>query len=215
MEHAGYQHIVEHNKTELGSYMQHICTFMHLIGYNPNNMKPLLTKLALTFSTGAISAQPHSTLRKALLVLILSLASASLSFAQYAVRPAEDITLTKEYKIAKNTRTAGIVIASTGAAAWLCGGVMCVVEENRYINSHSVSGNIEEIYNLKQEAKRQPSYKKGQAVEIAGYVMMLAGAGTIWIGQSKIKKLKNSAAQPTAILDYGLNGTAIALALKF
>lgn len=39
--------------------------------------------------------------------------------------------------------------------------------------------------------------------------MVLAGAGTIWIGQSKIKKLNN------ATLSYGVNGAGVALALKF
>lgn len=154
-------------------------------------------------------------MKRILLVFIMLLSSASLSFAQYAAKPIEDITSTREYKVARNTRTAGIVVASTGAAAWLCGTVMCVVDENRYINSHSVSGNIEEIYNLKQEAKKQSSYKKGQAVEIAGYVMMLAGAGTIWIGQSNIKKLKKSAGTGVATLDYGVSGGGVALALRF
>ena len=115
----------------------------------------------------------------------------------------------KQFKIAKNTRTAGIVVASTGAAAWLCGSVMCTVAENRYINSHNTSGSVEEIYDLKQEAKKQSNYKAGQTVEIVGFVTMLAGAGTIWVGQSKIKKLNN------ATLSYGVNGAGVALALKF
>lgn len=42
--------------------------------------------------------------------------------------------------------------------------------------------------------------------------MMLAGAGTIWIGQSKIKKLNNA---KDTTLSYGLNGAGVALALKF
>lgn len=151
-------------------------------------------------------------MKKALLIIIMLLSSAAVSFAQYAARPAEDITLEKQFKIAENTRTAGIVVASTGAAAWLCGSVMCTVAENRYINSNSASGSIEEIYDLKQESRKQSSYKTGQTVEIAGYVMMLAGAGTIWLGQSKIKRLKNSA---VATLDYGVNGAGVALALKF
>lgn len=154
-------------------------------------------------------------MKKVLLVFITLLSSAALSFAQYAVKPSEDITMTKEYKVAANTKTAGIVAAGTGAAAWLCGSVMCAVEENRYINIHSTSGSIEEIYTLKQEARKQAGYRKGQAVEITGYVMMLAGAGTIWLGQSKIKKLKSSAGPAAATLDYGVNGAGLALALKF
>lgn len=154
-------------------------------------------------------------MKRLLLFMIMLLSSAAMSFAQYAARPAEDIALTKEFKIAKGTKTAGIVAASAGAATWLCGSVICVVEENRYINTNSTSGGIEEIYDLKQEAKKQPGYKKGQAVEITGYVIMLAGAGTIWIGQSKIKKLKNAAGTTAATLDYGVNGAGVTLALKF
>lgn len=143
------------------------------------------------------------------------LSSAAVSFAQYATKPTEDVTLEKQLKNAKSTRTAGIVVASTGAAAWLCGSVMCIVAENRYINSHSTSGTVEEIYDLKQEAKKQSSYKTAQAVELSGFVIMLAGAGTIWIGQSKVKKLNNAMNSTTATLNYGLNGAGVALALKF
>ena len=151
-------------------------------------------------------------MKKTLLIIVMLLSSAAVSFAQYTAKPTEEVTLDKQFKIAKNTRTAGIVVASTGAAAWLCGSVMCTVAENRYINSHNTSGSVEEIYDLKQEAKKQSNYKTGQAVEISGYVMVLAGAGTIWIGQSKIKKLNNAT---NATLSYGVNGAGVALALKF
>ena len=140
------------------------------------------------------------------------LSSAAVSFAQYATKPVEDVTLEQQFKIAKNTRTAGIVVASTGAAAWLCGSVMCTVAENRYINQYNTSGSVEEIYDLKQAAKKQSSYKAGQTVEIVGFVTMLAGAGTIWVSESKIKKLNNAT---NATLSYGVNGAGVALALKF
>ena len=45
--------------------------------------------------------------------------------------------------------------------------------------------------------------------------MVLAGAGTIWIGQSKIKKLNNATNATNATLSYGVNGAGVALALKF
>ena len=93
-------------------------------------------------------------MKKTLLIIVMLLSSAAVSFAQYAAKPTEEVTLDKQFKIAKNTRTAGIVVASTGAAAWLCGSVMCTVAENRYINSHNTSGSVEEIYDLKQEAKK-------------------------------------------------------------
>ena len=151
-------------------------------------------------------------MKKTLLIIVMLLSSAAVSFAQYATKPVEDVTLEQQFKIAKNTRTAGIVVASTGAAAWLCGSVMCTVAENRYINQYNTSGSVEEIYDLKQQAKKQSSYKAGQTVEIGGFVTMLAGAGTIWVGQSKIKKLNNAT---NATLSYGVNGAGVALALKF
>lgn len=151
-------------------------------------------------------------MKKTLLIIVMLLSSTVLSFAQYATKPVEDVTLEQQFKIAKNTRTAGIVIASTGAAAWLCGSVMCTVAENRYINQYNTSGSVEEIYDLKQAAKKQSSYKAGQTVEIVGFVTMLAGAGTIWVSESKIKKLNNAT---NATLSYGVNGAGVALALKF
>lgn len=151
-------------------------------------------------------------MKKTLLIIVMLLSSTVVSFAQYATKPVEEVTLEQQFKIAKNTRTAGIVVASTGAAAWLCGSVMCTVAENRYINQYNTSGSVEEIYDLKQEAKKQSSYKAGQTVEIVGFVTMLAGAGTIWGGQSKIKKLNNAT---NATLSYGVNGAGVALALKF
>ena len=151
-------------------------------------------------------------MKQVLLLIIMLLSSAVVSFAQYATKSNEDITLEKQFKVAKNTRTVGIVVASTGAAAWLCGSVMCTVAENRYINQYNTSGSVEEIYDLKQEAKKQSSYKTGQTVEIVGFVTMLAGASTIWVGQSKIKKLNNAT---NATLSYGVNGAGVALALKF
>ena len=151
-------------------------------------------------------------MKKTLLIIVMLLSSTVVSFAQYATKPVEDVTLEQQFKIAKNTRTAGIVVASTGAAAWLCGSVMCTVAENRYINQYNTSGSVEEIYDLKQEAKKQSSYKAGQTVEIVGFVTMLAGAVTIWVGQSKIKKLNNAT---NATLSYGVNGAGVALALKF
>lgn len=151
-------------------------------------------------------------MKKTLFIIVMLLSSAAASFAQYATKPTEDVTFEKQFKIAKNTRTAGIVMASTGVAAWLYGSVVCTVAENRYINSHTSSNSAEEIYNLKQEAKKQSNYKTGEAVGISGFMVMLAGAGTIWIGQSKIKKLNKAT---NATLSYGVNGAGVTLAMKF
>lgn len=58
-------------------------------------------------------------MKKTLLIIVMLLSSAAVSFAQYAAKPTEEVTLDKQFKIAKNTRTAGIVAASTGAAGYV------------------------------------------------------------------------------------------------
>ena len=55
-------------------------------------------------------------MKKTLLIIVMLLSSAAVSFAQYAAKPTEEVTLDKQFKIVKNTGTAGIVIAGTGAA---------------------------------------------------------------------------------------------------
>ena len=47
------------------------------------------------------------------------------------------------------------------------------------------TGTIEEIYKLNQESKQQQSYKRCEAIEIGGFVVMLAGADAAFLGQQK------------------------------
>ena len=52
------------------------------------------------------------------------------------------------------------------------------------------TGTIEEIYKLNQESKQQQSYKRCEAIEIGGFVVMLAGAGVAFLGQQKKERAK-------------------------
>ena len=148
-----------------------------------------------------------------LLLTATLLALAPSAYAQYA--PVQEVTSTKEYKMAKTTMVSGIVVAGIGATAWLGGNVVCVIEQNRYTNAHATSGSIEEIYNLNKEAKKQPGYKTGQALEIGGYATMLLGGGLALIGGLKMKKLKNAAGETVATIDCGPSMTGLSLALRF
>lgn len=52
----------------------------------------------------------------------------------------QDVTLTKDFKAAKSTFIGGLVTAGVGALANLAGNAICVIEQNRYTNSHTSSG---------------------------------------------------------------------------
>ena len=81
--------------------------------------------------------------------------------------------------------------------------------------NNTTSGTMEEIYNLNQEAKQQPAYKRGEALEIGGFVGLLAGAGISWLGRRKMNTLKNASGQIVATFEYAPVPNGIALALKF
>lgn len=99
-------------------------------------------------------------MRKVSFSLIALILSTSVSFAQYANPGYGDVTKTTEYKITNTAYYGGLVVAGVGTAAWLVGNVICTIELNKYTNSHTTSGTVEEIYSLNQEAKQQPEYKK-------------------------------------------------------
>ena len=93
--------------------------------------------------------------------------------------------------------------------------MLCVVEQNIYTNSHMTTGTIEGILKLNQEAKQQQAYKRGEAIEIGGFVVMLAGAGVAFLGQQKRNELKSASGNTVAILEYGPTLNGLALALRF
>ena len=154
-------------------------------------------------------------MHKLVLSCVLLLLSSVVALGQYANNPTTDVTTTREYKMANTALYGGVITAGVGAIAWLGGNVVCMVEQNKYTNSHSTTGTIEEIYNLNQEAKQQPAYKTGEAFEIGGFVTMLAGAGIAWFGNSRIKIIKNASGQTVATVGYVPTENGIALALKF
>ena len=154
-------------------------------------------------------------MHKIVLTLVLLLLSSVMALGQYANNPTTDVTTTREYKMANTALYGGVITAGVGAIAWLGGNVVCMIEQNKYTNSHSTTGTIEEIYNLNQEAKKQPAYKTGEAFEIGGFLTMLAGAGVAWFGNSRIKKIKNASGQTIATIEYAPTGNGMALALRF
>ena len=149
--------------------------------------------------------------------LILLLFASFALYGQFLPTQVEtqDVTLTKEYKAAKSTFIGGLVIAGVGTLANLAGNAICVIEQNRYTNSHSSSGSVDEILRLNQEAKQQPAYKKGQVWEIAGFAGILVGGGISWYGGSKMRKIRNSNGNTSAIIDYDINPFVISLAVSF
>ena len=154
-------------------------------------------------------------MHKIVLTLVLLLLSSVMALGQYANNPTTDVTTTREYKMANTALYGGVITAGVGAIAWLGGNVVCMIEQNKYTNSRSTTGTIEEIYNLNQEAKKQPAYKTGEAFEIGGFVTMLAGAGIAWIGNSRIKRIKNASGQTLASIGYASTGNGIAIAMRF
>ena len=138
-----------------------------------------------------------------------------MAWGQYADFQSTDVTSTKEYKVANTAYYSGITVAAVGAAVCLGGNVICMIEQNKYTNSHPVSGSVEEIYKLNQEARLQPAYKTGEAMEIGGFVGMLAGAGVAWFGRHKMKKLKNASGQTVATMGYAPTPGGLALTLRF
>lgn len=149
--------------------------------------------------------------------LILLLFASFALYGQFLPTQVEtqDVTLTKEYKAAKSTFIGGLVIAGVGTLANLAGNAICVIEQNRYTNSHTSSGSVDEILRLNQEAKQQPAYKKGQVWEIAGFAGILVGGGISWYGGSKMRKIRNSNGNTSAIIDYDINPFLISLAVSF
>ena len=97
-----------------------------------------------------------------------------------------DVENSTEYKTAKTAYYSGLIVAGAGIATWLGGSAICTIELNKYTNNNTSSGSAEEIYSLNQEAKKQPAYQRGEAMEIGGYVGMLAGIGAALWGRHKI-----------------------------
>lgn len=149
------------------------------------------------------------------LITVFILCSSLSAFAQYVPQNPQDVTETKAYKKAKTTFISGVSVASVGAAVWLSGSMICIVEQNRYINKQGNPKTFEERARLSQEAKRQPGYKSGQIMEIVGFVSTIAGTGAALWGKKKMKKLKNSSGKTVATIGCSTTASGVGLALNF
>ena len=154
-------------------------------------------------------------MHKVILSFVLFILSSVVALGQYADNQSIDVTTTKAYKAATTTFYSGLAVGGVGAAVCAVGNVVCVIEQNKYTNSHATSWTIEEIYNLNQEAKQQTAYKVGLALGIGGFVGILAGTGISLLGLTKMNKLKNASGETVAILEYTPTGNGITLALRF
>lgn len=138
---------------------------------------------------------------KKTLLLIICILMPIISHAQYV--NGQNPNDLPGYKTAHSCYVGGLAVAGIGAAAWITGSVICVIEQNKYTNSNTKTGTVEEIVDLNNEAKQQPGYKTGQAIETAGYIGLIAGGITAAIFHGKMTKIKNSAGQTVATIGYG------------
>jgi hypothetical protein len=150
---------------------------------------------------------------KRILIPLVCLLVPFLSHAQYIT--SQSTNALPGYKTAHSCYVGGLVVAGVSAAAWITGSAICVVEQNKYTNSHTKTGTIEEIVDLNNEAKQQPGYKTGQAIEAAGYIGMIAGGITAAIFHGKMKKIQNSAGKTVATIGYGSTYSGVGLMYRF
>lgn len=118
----------------------------------------------------------------------------------------------KKYNNIKKTGVAGIVVCG---ATWLAGNVICVVEQNLYVNDRWDGNDLEELARLSSEAKEQPAYKRGTAIAIAGClgtgisVFLTAKYG------AKARNIRNRQGDIVASLGMDLSPTGASLKLTF
>lgn len=81
-------------------------------------------------------------MRKVLITIVLIISSASVAFGQYLPEgdtlhvQVSDVTLSKEYRNAKSAFVSGLVVAGIGNLVNIAGNVICLIEQNRFVNSH-------------------------------------------------------------------------------
>ena len=168
-------------------------------------------------------------MKKAIL-FILVLAFPLMANAQYA--PAPDYTQTKEFKVADTMAKTGIGILIASGVGITTGGVICVVQENKYINEKLpggggafVSGSyvnttgdnayFEKILALRNEARQQPGYKTGLIIEGASFGTALVGATLLIIGGTNKRKIRNAAEETVALLSFNCIPGGAQLTLAF
>ena len=126
-----------------------------------------------------------------------------------------DPNLSAEYKKYNNIKKAGVAGIVVCGATWLAGNVICVVEQNLYINDRWDGNDLEELARLNSEAKEQPAYKRGTAIAIAGClgtgisVFLTAKYG------AKARNIRNQQGEIVASLGMDLSPTGASLRLTF
>ena len=144
-----------------------------------------------------------------LYVILLSVPT----FAQQAMTT--DYVLSAEYNKCLKLKKAGVTGIVVFGTTWLAGNVVCVVEQNRYANEKWDGNDLMEYARLSNEAKNQPAYKRGVALEAIGFV----GTGlSIFVAAkygTKAKKIRDSQGKVVASLGMDLGPQGVSLSLTF
>ena len=144
-----------------------------------------------------------------LLLIMLSVPT----FSQQVVTT--DYDLSAEYNKCVKLKKAGVAGIVVFGATWLAGNVVCIAEQNRYANDRWDGQDLEEFARLSSEAKNQPAYKRGVAMEAVGFI----GTGvSVFIAAKYGKKARNirdSQGNLVATLDMGLGPQGASLKLTF
>ena len=144
-----------------------------------------------------------------LLLIMLSVPT----FSQQVVTT--DYDLSAEYNKCVKLKKAGVAGIVVFGATWLAGNVVCIAEQNRYANDRWDGEDLEEFARLSSEAKNQPAYKRGVAMEAVGFI----GTGvSVFIAAKYGKKARNirdSQGNLVATLDMGLGPQGASLKLTF
>ena len=122
----------------------------------------------------------------------------------------------------------GILIAS--GVGITTGNIICVVQENKYINANLQSGesafvsgsyvtgsnsNAEKILALRNEARQQPGYKTGLIIGGVSFGTALVGATLLIIGGTNKRKIRNAAEETVALLSFNCIPGGAQLSLAF
>lgn len=135
------------------------------------------------------------------------------TFAQYATNA--DYNLSAEYKKYNNIKKAGVAGIVVFGTTWLAGNVVCVVEQNRYANDRWDGNDLEEYVRLSNEAKQQPGYKRGEVMEVVGFLGTGVSVFLTAMYGTKAKRIKNSSGEIVAMLGWDLNPQGMSLSLTF
>ena len=146
-------------------------------------------------------------------VIMLLLFACTSVFAQQPIMAGQD--LTSEYNRYMKIKKAGVAGIVVFGATWLAGELICVTEQNLYANDRWDGNDVKEYARLSREATKQPSYKRGVAMEIVGCV----GTGiSIFLTAkygARAKRILNAQGDVVASLGMDLGPQGASLRLTF